>query len=82
MASGSRAATCIPNFFVQHDAHRGIDGIFFALTSAAEDDAGSSNLFALHAEMKPASRARHLHAALRACGNRVGIINDSRIPAL
>ena len=38
----------IPNLFVQHDAHGRIDQIFFALTSAPEDDAGGSNLFALH----------------------------------
>ena len=71
----------VSNFFVQHDPHPRIDGIFLALASTAKNDARGSNLFALHAANETVLRAEHLHAASR-LRESLGIINDSRIASL
>src|SRR5579862_3113915 len=54
----------VANFLVQDESDGGIDGVFFALTSAAEDHAGDSGLFALNRSEETRSRARDFEHVL------------------
>ena len=71
----------ISNFLVQHNSHRGIDGIFLTLASATENDASCTDLLALHRGKISGFHARNLHSSSRLWKPR-DIIDDPSVAAL
>ncbi len=68
-----RLARCdsIADFFVNNDTHGGVDRILFAFAPAAEDDACSSDVFAIDRCHISALNAGHINAML-CVGSRAG----------
>src|SRR5579862_349385 len=74
-------ADLVANFLVQNESDGGIDGVFFALTSAAEDHAGDSGLFALNRREETGSRTRDFKGVF-GFGEQAWIVDGARITAL
>jgi hypothetical protein len=66
---------------VQSDSDGGIDGVFFALAAAAEDDACDTGLLALNCGKETGSRTRDFKGVL-GFGEQAWIVDGARITAL
>ena len=63
-ADGLAGGDFVADLFVDHQAHSGVDGIFFLLAAAAEHHASDADAFAIDAGDKPRLRGGELDRML------------------
>src|SRR5579864_6389293 len=71
----------VANFLVQNESDGRVDGVFLALTSAAQDDACDTGLLALNCGKETRSRTRDFKGVL-GFGEQARIVDGARITAL